>query len=395
MEFRSLHSLMRSYSFYMPVKVVLGINSSKSLLEEVRNFPGRRVLAVSGKNVSKLGIPQQVLAPLERDGYDVFLYDEVPPEPPIENASEVAEVARRGFDVVVGIGGGSAMDMAKVASAAITNPEPVERFIGAHLIKRRSAPLVQVPTLFGTGSEVTPISVMTKEGVKVAIWSYNIFPHVSILDPALSVSAPPKATSSAGVDALCHAVESLMSVESTWITDAMSLQAIRLISHYLEKAYANGEDLEAKLGLAYASTLAGASLANAMACLGHGIAYTFAVRYNVPHGVSCGVAEPYVMDYNSLAAPEKLSSIADSFGVDVSGLGVREAAFEAINAFIDLLKSLGMPTSLKELGVKKDDIRGMVDELFSKQSRFIARNPRKPTKEDMVELYERMWEGVG
>ncbi|RLE50789.1 MAG: alcohol dehydrogenase, partial [Candidatus Methanomethylicota archaeon] len=276
-----------------------------------------------------------------------------------------------------------------------TNPEPVEKFIGAQLVKNRGAPLIQIPTLSGTGSEVSPVSVLTRGRVKEAIWSYNIFPHTSLVDPVLATTAPPNATASSGVDALCHAIESIMSIESNEITEALSLEAIRLVSTYLERAYANGDDIEARYGLALASMLAALSFTNTMLCLGHGIAYTFSVDYNVPHGVSCGIAEPFVMEYNMPAVLDKLVSIADAFGVDILGLSLKDAAYEAIAAFRDLASSVNIPSCLKDLGVEREKLESMVDQLFTRQSRFIARNPRKPSREDMLSLYEKMWEGLG
>ncbi|RLE50675.1 MAG: hypothetical protein DRJ31_00575 [Candidatus Methanomethylicota archaeon] len=394
LEFKLHHPLMKIYSFYVPVKLIFGVGASKKLSDEIKAFKGKKVLVVTGRNVERLGLVQEVISPLEKEGYSIHVYSNVVPEPTIEIAREVAEIARQGFEIVLGIGGGSAMDMAKVASAAITNPEPVEKFIGAQQVKNRGAPLIQIPTLSGTGSEVSPVSVLIRDGVKEAIWSYNIFPYVSLIDPALATTAPPNATASSGIDALCHAIESIMSTESNQVTEALCLEAIRLISTYLERAYANGDDIEARYGIALASMLAALSFTNTMLCLGHGIAYTFSVDYNVPHGVSCGIAEPYVMEYNMPAVLDKLVSMADAFGVDIFGLSMRDAAYEAIAAFRSLADSLEIPSCLKDLGVEKEKLESMVDSLFTKQSRFIARNPRKPSREEMLSLYERMWEGM-
>ncbi|MCD6408811.1 MAG: iron-containing alcohol dehydrogenase [Candidatus Verstraetearchaeota archaeon] len=393
MEVKLQHFLFKTYSYYTPTRIVFGVHSSKKLVEEVSKFSPKKVFVVSGKTVRSLGIVDELCKPLEEAGFSVTVFSQVEPEPSIDTARKaVLAVRSEGFDLVIGIGGGSSMDVAKIAAALAKNPGDVSEYVGAYKVKEKRLPLILVPTVFGTGSEVSPAAVVVDGRVKVALWSFNLNADVSIIDPVLSITVPPKTTAASGIDALSHAIESLMSVEANNFTDALALEAIGLVFTYLERAYANGEDIEARYGVALASALAGMAFTNAGLCLPHGIAYTYAVDYKLAHGASCALCLPYVMEYNLPTVPEKLASAALAMGLDVAGFSSKEAAVEAIGAVRELIESLELPTSLSDVGVPKEELPKMVEDLFTNQQRFIARNPRKPTKEDMEKLYEAMWE---
>ncbi|MDD1766577.1 MAG: iron-containing alcohol dehydrogenase, partial [Candidatus Methanomethyliaceae archaeon] len=249
------------------------------------------------------------------------------------------------------------------------------------------------PTIAGTGSEITPISVVVEKGLKLALNHYFLYPALTVIDPALSVTASPQATASAGIDALCHAVESTMSTDSNPITGSLAFEATSLVDDYLERAYCNGEDIEARNGLALASVMAGMAFANTGLCLSHGMAYTFVTRCKLPHGASVGVAEPYVIEFNSPSIPDKVEVIAAGLGLDTQGLSDTEVGYAIALRMIDIMETVGLPLSLKDLGLGKKDLEPMVDSLLKNYQRFIVKNPRKPSRDELLELYQTILEG--
>ncbi|MBC7112400.1 MAG: iron-containing alcohol dehydrogenase [Candidatus Methanomethyliales bacterium] len=387
------HRTYRVSSFQAPTRVVFGPNSLDKLAEELKRFELKSVLLVSGKNVYKTEGYERVRSIIS-SMCPLFEFNEVIPEPDSSTLSAVASKAREVKpSLVVGFGGGSSLDMAKMASAlSVNQKDPVSYFKGEPLVNK-GPPVLTIPTLAGTGSEVTPISVVVEGNKKLAISHPFLYPSVTIVDPVLSVTAPPYSTASAGIDALCHALESFMSLDSNPITESLAFEAISLSDDYLERAYCNGEDLEARTGISLASVLAGMAFMNTGLCLAHGIAYTFAVKCQTPHGVSVAVAEPYVLEFNAPAIPDKLGAIAAAFGMDAVGSTPYEIG-EAIAArMIEIMDTLNLPTCLQDLGLDEKELEPMVDDLMKNYSRFIVKNPRKPSREDLVELYQMIFEG--
>jgi alcohol dehydrogenase len=318
---------------------------------------------------------------------NVDIFDDVEAEPRLEMAEAVAEAARKGgYDAVVGVGGGSVLDMAKVAAVAVTNPKPIRRYIGANLIEKPGVPKVLLPTTAGTGSEVTDIAVVTlaDEEMKTAIFSPHLFGEVAITDPVFTYTLPPHLTASTGMDALSHALEAVMSINANPITDSLALQAVRLIFTYLPNAFNSG-DVESRYGMSLASLAAGMALRNAGVCLGHAVAYTFAVSHKVAHGVSCGLALPYVFRFNAPAIDWKLPQIAEAIGLRVEGLKTEEVTLRISDAIFRLMDEVQMPKRLRDLGIPKDEKQRMADKLLGIK-RLIRRNPRPLTRDDALKI---------
>ncbi len=392
METKPLHPLLRSYSYNSPTRLVFGTGSLERLRDELRLYAPSKVALIAGGSVSKAPAYKKALEILPAEA--VLEFKGVPPEP---NEGALAtlteEICREGADLIIGLGGGSSMDMAKLASLIAGNRKsPLPSFRGEPIAKR-GPPVITIPTIAGTGSEVTPISVITERGVKLALNHPFLYPALSIIDPLLSLSAPPSATASAGIDALNHAVESLMSLESNPITASLAFEAINLADDCLERAFANGEDLEARNGLALASAMAGMAFSNTGLCITHGIAYTYAVRLGLPHGTSVALAEPYVIEFNAPAMPGKIEVIAAGLGVDTEGLSAREAGEAVALRYLEIMGTLGLPMSLEDLGLGEGDLEPLVDDFLKNQSRFMARNPRRPSRKELLDLYRTMLEG--
>ena len=392
------HEAYRVYSIRAPPQVVLGCGAVERVGGLAKLF-GERALVVTGRGAVESKRVDRVLKPLEEAGVQVEVYGEVEPEPDMSLAERVAEHARRlaesrGLDVVVGFGGGSSLDMAKIASIAPLNRDPVRSYVGVDKVPRKGLPLILIPTTAGSGSEVSRVAVVISEEdeVKVGVVSDNVVADVAIVDPELTVTMNPKLTASTGVDALSHAIEAYMSLGANSYTDPLALEAVSLISWGLRRAYADGEDLEARAAMSEAALLAGLAFSNAGNCAGHAAAYAFAVKYRVPHGVSCGIALPYIMKFNSLAVPERLADIAVAMGVEVSGLSVREAAQLAVAEVYDLLLDLNLPTTLEDVGVPEEDIMSLASNML-KSRRMLDVNPRKVGVEEARRIFEAMWHG--
>ena len=385
---------MKPFMFRVPDRIVFGENTAQRLPEFVKEFNAKRTLAISDATLGRIGLVDRVLGPLKSRGQGLVLFDDVEPEPSIQNAERVAAAARsRQYDLVVGLGGGSVLDMAKIASIAATNPEPVTDFIGVDRIPRRGLPMILIPTTSGTGSEITMNSVVKSEAdsIKTGIVSKHLLADVAIVDPSLTLTMPPKTTASTGLDALSHAVESLMSIDSNPMTESLALEAVKLIFSNLRTAYDNGDDLGARRNMALASVMAAMAFGNAGVCAGHALAYAFAVKYRVPHGVSCAISLPYVMEYNATASIPALQAIANTIGS--RGRRPERDAFNAVRAARKLIADVGIPLSLKELGVKNDAIPKLAEDLL-KSERLLAHNPKPLNQKDAEALFARMQEGT-
>ncbi|MBM5805917.1 MAG: iron-containing alcohol dehydrogenase [Candidatus Verstraetearchaeota archaeon] len=393
METKIHHPLLKTYSYQVPTRIVFGLGSFERLKDELKRFEFKRALLITGKTVCKTDACAWVREVLSSIG-GLAEFNEVPPEPDAPVLAVLTKIVRRNPpDLIVGLGGGSSLDMAKMASLLTVNEkDPIAYFKGEPVAKK-GPPIVTVPTIAGTGSEVTPISVVVDRGLKLALHNHHLYPALTVIDPALSVTASPQATASAGIDALCHAVESIMSVDSNPITASLAFEATSLVDDYLERAYCNGEDVEARNGLALASAMAGMAFANTGLSLAHGIAYTYATRCKLPHGASVGVAEPYVIEFNSPSIPDKAEVIAAGLGLDTQGLSTSGVGYAIALRMIDIMETVGLPLSLEDLGLEESDLEPMVGSLLKNYLRFIVKNPRKPSREELLKLYRTMLEG--
>ncbi|MEM3440460.1 MAG: iron-containing alcohol dehydrogenase [Candidatus Bathyarchaeia archaeon] len=369
-----------------------GLNSVNRVEQEAKELAGEgaKLLLVTDKGVRGAGAVDRVLSGLK--GFEVDVFDEVEAEPSIECAERAAAIAREGgYKAVVGVGGGSSLDMAKIASVMATNPGKVADYLGKGKLKRYGLPMILIPTTAGTGSETSPNIVMVVGKAKGWISDPHALPDVSIVDPMLTLTMPPKLTAGTGLDALTHAVECIMSLNSSPLDEAINLAAAEMIGRHLRTAYSNGRDLRARYHMSLAAAMAGMALGTAGVVYGHSIGYTISTRYRLPHGIACGLALPYVMEFNAIACPEKLARVAKAMGVDIGRLSLIEAALEGAKAVKALMEDVELPTSLAEIGVPKGDLPELAAEALEKYPR--PNNPRQLTKEGALKLYERIWEG--
>ena len=387
---QKLLSRMLIYSF--PRRIIFGLNLTDNIADEVKALNGRNVLLVTDPLIAKTDAFATIKGKLGAAEISFLLYDKVEPEPPLVLAEEVAELARRKkVDAVLAVGGGSTMDLGKVAALSITNPGRVESYIGMNLVKSRSAPLICAPTTSGSGSEVTQFAVLKIGEKKRSIISRNIVPDSVILDPMLTLSMPPKITANSGVDALSHAVEAVLSMDASPLTDALAFQAINLFARNIRTAYREGSNIEARSAMHLAATVSGISFTNARVVVGHSISQTFAPIFNVPHGQSCAMALPYAMEFYLSTTPERLASIAIAMDESAVGLEAEKAAKEAVHIVRKLVEDLNIPLSLKKVGVPEEKLSMLAELCIKDWPR--PNSPRPLTKEAVLEVFERMWRG--
>lgn len=381
--------------FQTAKRILFGVGAAEKVGEEAKKLGFKKAGIICGPTVRKVGLVNVVTESLEKAGVSYEVWDGVEPEPRVEVADRAAEFARQGkFDVLIGVGGGSALDTTKAAAVLMNNPGSVKQYLGAE-IPNPPKPMILMPTTSGTGSEVSNAAVFAipEEEFKYVLYSPLLYPDLAIVDPKLTMTMPPKVTAQSGMDALCHAVEAYVSLQASPVTDVLALKAIELIAKSLRKAYANGDNLEARRDMAYASLIAGLAFGNAGTVLAHAAGHAFSYRYHVPHGIAVAVMLPYVLEFNIISNLEKHVEIACRLGENVSGLSMRDAALRAALAVKKLLIDLDLPTNLKDLGFKKDEVELVAKDVF-KSKAHVARNPRKVTMDGVIKLYERAYEGI-
>ena len=329
---------------------------------------------------------------LTQAGIAVALFDAVEPDPRLQLASLAAEQLRAsGSDVVIGIGGGSAIDIAKVAAVLVTNSQPIATLFGIDLVPQPGLPLLVIPTTAGTGSEVTPIAILSdeEEKLKKGIVSPYLFPTVAVLDPELTVGLPPMVTAATGMDALIHAMEAYTSKNADRLSDLFACQAMRLLYDNIRKAYNDGGDIAARGDMLEGSMLAGIAFANAGVTAVHAFAYPIGAEFHIPHGIANSLMLVPVMEFNMVAGPQRFADIAAIFGEDVAGLSAPEAARRAMEAIRRLTVDLNLPRKLSQYGVKDSDVDGLAAGVM-KVTRLLANNPRQLTVEDAKAIYRQV-----
>lgn len=376
--------------FKTTVKIITGIKSVTTLPEEIKQLGGKNVFIFTDEGIVKAGICDQVLQILEGAVESVSVFGKVPPEPPLETIHECLQLAREaGCDLIIGLGGGSAMDVAKVISVLLTNQKSLDQMIGVNLVEKRGIPKILIPTTAGTGSEVTPIVILTdqSENLKKGVVSDFLFPETAILDPELTVSLPPGATAASGMDALIHAVEAYTSLNATPMTDHLALRAIELVVGNIRSAWANGSNLEARMNMLEGSLLAGQAFANAGVTAVHAFAYPLGGEFHVAHGVANTVMLCAVLRYNMIANLKKFAALGRLLCPDVTSQDSKLLAEAGICFLEGLIVDLQLPRTLQELKVPREAIPGMAEGVM-KVTRLLANNPRKITLKDANDIYQ-------
>ncbi|MEH6848364.1 Alcohol dehydrogenase, class IV [Bacillus sp. 491mf] len=369
------------------------IYMGKGALNRLKEFNDRRIFIVTDPFMVQSGMIEHIEKNLN-DSNTYIIFSNIVPDPPIEVVVDgIKELSTFNADLMIALGGGSAIDAAKAM-----------KDFSRQIVKKEEIPFIAIPTTSGTGSEVTAFSVITdkQKNVKYPIVSDAIIPEEAILDPELVVSVPNFVTADTGMDVLTHAIEAYVSTKANDISDALAEKAIRLVFNYLVKAYKDGNDLEAREKMHNASCLAGMAFNTTSLGLNHGIAHIAGAKFKIPHGRMNTLLLPFVIEYNAelkgfiggeySVAATRYAAIAKLLGLSASNprVGVRSL----VNAIKNMQKQLNMPLTLKECGIDNKKLAEVRDEIAigALQDGCTVTNPRIPTKDDVKEILNKMYQ---
>ncbi|MGA3083686.1 MAG: iron-containing alcohol dehydrogenase [Thermodesulfobacteriota bacterium] len=373
-----------SFVYFGTTKIIFGNGSSTQELEsEISALGCSRAIVVTDQGIIKAGLLDKITSSLGDKCVGVF--SDIPQDTGIDVVDRAAKFAKeKGADIVVSVGGGSVIDTAKCMCILLTEGGSLSDFEGIQLLTRPQTPHIVIPTTAGTGSEVTWMAVIfdKSKGQKILIVESFNAPRVAILDPTLTAKLPTLLTASTGMDAFCHAVEAISSMQREPIADALGLHAIRLLNKYLPQCVKNGSDLIARGQVQLAATMAGWAFGNAMVGLVHAMAHSIGAVSHVPHGIANGILLPHCMEFNLPNAQDYYAEIAQAMGVYEKGSTTQQAAKAAVKAVFDFTKKIGHPQKLSEFGVKEENIIKAADLSMSDGS--IVNNARDVTDSSEV-----------
>jgi len=393
---------MRTWTFQSAGSLIFGRNAADHLPDVVRGLGAGRVFVVADPTLDRIGVVERIGATLRAANLALDVFHVTQPEPSVEivRAATAAAAAFRP-DVVVGLGGGSNMDTAKLVALVLAHGGDATDYTGDCRVPGPVTPVVCVPTTAGTGSEVSAAAVFTDTAkrMKVSCLSPFLRADAAVVDPLLTVSCPPKVTADSGIDALTHAVEAFTAVDNDAfpvpsgertvyqgknpMADVMAREAITLVGKFLRRAVADGNDLDARDGMALAATLGGLAFSNAGVALVHAMEYPVGGAVHVSHGAGNGLLLPFVMEYNRPTREAAFARIAALLGEDTTGLSTEAAATRAIEVIGKLRVDTGIPTRLRDLGVTEDMLPGFAAKAFAIK-RLMRVNPRMPQSADEI-----------
>lgn len=396
-KFRSVAQLPLDYSLFKDQKsifnwspagaVIFGRGAVKKLASEIKRLGGRKIVISTDKGLVACGVVKVVTDVLDADGgVEYTVFDECELNPSCETVDKLAALAKDA-DMIVGLGGGAAIDPAKAAAILVTNGGDIRDYEGCDLFENTPLPVIAIPTASGTGAECTCFAVITdvQKEWKMAIGGSQNICSLAICDPDLTASLPPMLTASTGMDALTHAIEGFTSRASEPISDALLGQAIKLIAGSLRRATFNGpNDMDARYDMMMGSTMAAMGFINTILGISHSMAHPLGAIYHVPHGVGNAICLPVIMQFNMGSNPEKFAEIATLFGEDIRGLSLMDAAQLGVDCVKKLVDDLPIPP-LSNWGVTEESIDHLAEEAMKGGDR--STNPRTTTIEDFKVLY--------
>ncbi|MGB9694979.1 MAG: iron-containing alcohol dehydrogenase [Caldisericaceae bacterium] len=406
----STYWLNRKDEYRLPPRITFGYGAIGQAGDVALQLSKNKdVIIITDKFLQSSGVVDELSGVLKSHGFSVDVYAAEAAEPSVEQVNLVIqEASKKDYGLIVGIGGGSSLDRAKIAACfAGTDDHMEDYFAPSTKALTHSKPKILIPTTAGTGSEAsnTAVVIVPEHDMGTAktwITSSAILAEASIVDPSLMIGLPPKVTANTGMDALSHCAEGVISKQANAFSDALALEGIGLVSDNLRTAYQEGDNLEARSNMAMAATLGGIVISfpwvSGPATLGHAASEGISPKYNVPHGAACGVLLPYVYWFNlkSSYGENKLAMIAEAMGVDTYGMSQRDAAVASIEATFDLLEDLDMPTDLKSYGMQEDDIPMVSKYILERSEKMYAMslfNPVKANLDNMNEFFYTAYEG--
>ena len=369
--------------------LICGIDSSKQIPELAEKLGVSQLLIVTDQGLIDTGILTPITDSLEAHSLEYVIFSGVLADPPESLVLEaVAFAESKKIDGVVGIGGGSSMDVGKLIAVLCNAKQPLSEMYGIDAITENRLPLIQVPTTAGTGSEVTPISIITTgETTKTGVVSSQLLPDFAILDPKLTVGLPPHVTAATGVDAMVHAIEAFTSKnKKNPYSDMLAIQALNLLYANIESAVSKGSDLKAREGMLLGAMMAGQAFANAPVAAVHALAYPLGGHYHIPHGLSNSLVLPPVLRFNATGAAENYSQLSISMGIGDTNSSAAKNCALFIETLEGLITKVGLPTKLRDCGVNEQDLPLLAKDAML-QTRLLINNPVELLEANALEIY--------
>ncbi len=381
-----------SFIFSTTKSIVNAHNSTSELGGYCKKLNINKVLLVTDPGIIKLGLDKKIIASLKNASIDYVLFGEVQVDPPVGVIEKAILYAKdNAIDGVIGLGGGSSLDTAKLIAALVYSEQTLSDAFGIDRLSNSRLPLIQIPTTAGTGSEVTPISIVTTgEAMKMGIVSSVLLPDIALLDPTLTLKLPPHITAATGIDAMVHAIEAYTSlIKKNIYSDMLAIEALKLMSKYIQTAVHQGDNLEARSNMMLGATLAGQAFANAPVAAVHALAYPLGGHYHIPHGLSNSLVLPHVMRFNIPCAAKLYAELAEIIIPEQCTLlsRVEDKAEEFIKYLEYLIDDLGLPTSLESVDIDKSSLEMLAKDAI-KQERLLINNPRPMNEQDILAIYQ-------
>ncbi len=387
---------LNTFQFNTTPGLRFGSGQAKNSCKEISNKLGESILFVTDKSLMSLGLTETTLNELKKLS-SIEVFDDVEADPSQKTLLKAIEIGKK-FNAtgVLGFGGGSSMDVAKLAALILGSNENLEEAWGVANAKGPRLPLVLIPTTAGTGSEVTPISIITVgEEEKKGVSSSLILPDLAILDPDLTLGLPANTTAATGIDAMVHAIEGYTSSNknNNPISKMLAIEALKLLSGSIEKAVFEGSNVEARGNMLLGAMLAGKTFANSPVAAVHALAYPIGGTFHISHGLSNSLVLPYVLRFNSVAS-KAVNDYAELAPFVFPELNINKGAQAICAEFIDKLESLskklGLPQKLREVDIPKNACEKMAKDAM-KQTRLLVNNPREVTEVDALNIYQSAW----
>jgi alcohol dehydrogenase class IV len=385
---------MTPFTFKTTPNIVFGHGAIDQIGTLSRSFPGMRILLITDQGLMKTSIVERAVALLTAETCAVQVFADVVADPP-ETVIEAAVLAARQHEarVIIGLGGGSSLDVAKLVALLIGSGQPLSQIYGVGLAKGPRLPLILVPTTAGTGSEVTPISIVTTgDKEKKGVVSPLLIPDIALLDPDLTLGLPPHVTAATGIDAMVHAIEAITSASANAnpVSNALAREALRLMAGHIRTAVRDGGNREARGAMLLGSMLAGQAFANSPVAAVHALAYPLGGHFHIPHGLSNALVLPEVVRFNAQMAQKHYADIAAIMFPGSTGKSELEIALRLADQLAALNAELGLPLRLRELGIAQDAIPALAEDAM-KQTRLLVNNPRPVTLGDALAIYRAAW----
>jgi alcohol dehydrogenase class IV len=380
----------------IPSVVIIGGGASKEAGVQSKRLKTKRILLVTDPQMVKSGLAREIAGSFETEGISVAVFSGVQPDPTDKNVLEGLRQFREiKADTVVGLGGGSPIDTAKVISVLVNNELPLSRYAGLHKVPHPGVPLMAIPTTAGTGSEVTKVAVITdtERDVKMMMLDVNLLPSVALVDYELTLTMPALLTSHVGVDTLVHAVEAYVSKKANPMTDPLALSAVHLVSENLYAAYKDPSNRKAREAMMVASCQAGMAFANSSVCLVHGMSRPIGAVYHLTHGLSNAVLFPEVTRFSLAGAPERYAAVARIMGFAKEADSLEKAGQALVKGLQELNEELGIPRLGAAVNVDLSRFDKNVEKMASDAlaSGSPNNNPIVPDVLQIIDLYHQAW----